>query len=294
MTVLPKPAHPLDVWLGGKAPSELRRVGRLADGWLASFSTPEDCKAARVAIEDAADAAGRAIDDDHFGAMVLLHARRDPRRARRGRSRPATPAPSPTTSSRAAGRSCASCASATSPSASRSSCSSRSPSPTTGTTSSPPARGSPAAPELSSASQLRQRRGRYASRKRRRPIIEPITPMPAPMASTSSADHEHVVRARVERLEQVVLVLQQLRDDPLQDVHEPDREAGADRALHEALGHERHAHEPVRRADELHDLDLTPARERREPDRVHDQEQRRREQHAGQHEEGPAGSTWSR
>jgi probable F420-dependent oxidoreductase len=71
MTVLPKPAKPLDVWLGGKAPSELRRVGRLADGWLASFATPEDCKASRVAIEDAAAAAGRTIDDDHFGAMVF-------------------------------------------------------------------------------------------------------------------------------------------------------------------------------------------------------------------------------
>jgi alkanesulfonate monooxygenase SsuD/methylene tetrahydromethanopterin reductase-like flavin-dependent oxidoreductase (luciferase family) len=59
------------VWLGGKAPSELRRVGKLSDGWLASFSTPEDCKASRVAIEDAAAAAGRAIDDDHFGAMVF-------------------------------------------------------------------------------------------------------------------------------------------------------------------------------------------------------------------------------
>lgn len=71
MTVLPKPAKRLDVWLGGKAPSELRRVGKLADGWLASFSTPEDCKAGREAIEDAAAAAGRAIDDDHFGAMVF-------------------------------------------------------------------------------------------------------------------------------------------------------------------------------------------------------------------------------
>ena len=28
------PGHHLDVWLGGAAPSELRRVGRLADGWL--------------------------------------------------------------------------------------------------------------------------------------------------------------------------------------------------------------------------------------------------------------------
>jgi probable F420-dependent oxidoreductase len=71
MTVLPKPAKRLDVWLGGKAPSELRRVGKLSDGWLASFSTPEDCKAARVTIEDAAAAADRSIDDDHFGAMVF-------------------------------------------------------------------------------------------------------------------------------------------------------------------------------------------------------------------------------
>ena len=71
MQVLPKPAHPLDVWLGGRAPSELRRIGRLADGWLASFTTPEQCKAARAVVEDTADDAGRAIDPEHFGAMVL-------------------------------------------------------------------------------------------------------------------------------------------------------------------------------------------------------------------------------
>jgi probable F420-dependent oxidoreductase len=71
MTVLPKPTKRLDVWLGGKAPSELRRVGKLADGWLASFSSPEDCKAGRDAIEQAAAAAGRTVDDDHYGAMVF-------------------------------------------------------------------------------------------------------------------------------------------------------------------------------------------------------------------------------
>ncbi len=71
MNVLPKPAHPLDVWLGGRGPKELRRVGRLGDGWLARFSTPEQCKAARVAIDDAADHEGRTIDPEHFGAMVL-------------------------------------------------------------------------------------------------------------------------------------------------------------------------------------------------------------------------------
>jgi probable F420-dependent oxidoreductase len=71
MQVLPKPAHPLDVWLGGKAPSELRRVGRLGDGWLASFATPEQCAAARVQIEAAASDAAREIDPEHFGAMVF-------------------------------------------------------------------------------------------------------------------------------------------------------------------------------------------------------------------------------
>jgi len=43
LRVLPKPMQShLDVWLGGNAPSELRRVARLADGWLPSFVTPAD------------------------------------------------------------------------------------------------------------------------------------------------------------------------------------------------------------------------------------------------------------
>src|ERR1700748_2393293 len=33
----PLPAKPLDIWLGGSAPAGLRRVGRLADGWLGSL-----------------------------------------------------------------------------------------------------------------------------------------------------------------------------------------------------------------------------------------------------------------
>src|SRR3954447_14419635 len=52
LRVLPKPRqHHLDVWLGGIAPSELKRVGRLADGWLPSFVTPDDCARGREAIE---------------------------------------------------------------------------------------------------------------------------------------------------------------------------------------------------------------------------------------------------
>jgi probable F420-dependent oxidoreductase len=72
LTVHPKPIDGrLDVWLGGRAKSELRRCGRLGDGWLASFFTPSDCAAGRTVIEDEARAQERAIDEEHFGAMVM-------------------------------------------------------------------------------------------------------------------------------------------------------------------------------------------------------------------------------
>jgi alkanesulfonate monooxygenase SsuD/methylene tetrahydromethanopterin reductase-like flavin-dependent oxidoreductase (luciferase family) len=60
----------MDVWLGGQAPSELRRVGRLGDGWLPSFCDAEDVRRGKKAVEEAADEAGREIDPEHFGALV--------------------------------------------------------------------------------------------------------------------------------------------------------------------------------------------------------------------------------
>ena len=72
LTIRPKPVQsPLEVWLGGRAPSELRRVGRLGDGWLPSFTSPADAAAGRVVVEEAAAAAGRAIDPEHWGALVI-------------------------------------------------------------------------------------------------------------------------------------------------------------------------------------------------------------------------------
>jgi probable F420-dependent oxidoreductase len=67
--VLPA-ATKMEVWLGGIAPSELRRVGRLADGWLPSFVTPADAEAGRVTIEQVCTEHERAIDHDHFGVLV--------------------------------------------------------------------------------------------------------------------------------------------------------------------------------------------------------------------------------
>jgi probable F420-dependent oxidoreductase len=60
----------LDVWLGGLAPSELRRVGRMADGWLPSFVLPADAEAGRVEIERVAAEHDREIEEDHFGVLI--------------------------------------------------------------------------------------------------------------------------------------------------------------------------------------------------------------------------------
>jgi probable F420-dependent oxidoreductase len=71
LRVLPKPLqHRVDIWLGGIAPSELRRVGRLADGWLPSFVTPDDAARGREAIEVSLAEHRRSIDDDHYGALI--------------------------------------------------------------------------------------------------------------------------------------------------------------------------------------------------------------------------------
>lgn len=62
--------QPLELWLGGVAGSELRRCGRLGDGWLPSFVTPDDLKKGRSEIERAAEQVDRKIDPGHFGALV--------------------------------------------------------------------------------------------------------------------------------------------------------------------------------------------------------------------------------
>jgi probable F420-dependent oxidoreductase len=68
----PLPATPLDLWLGGSAPAALTRVGRLADGWLAAFLSPDQARAGREAIQAAAAEAGREIEEDHFGISLAV------------------------------------------------------------------------------------------------------------------------------------------------------------------------------------------------------------------------------
>lgn len=68
----PLPSRPLDLWLGGRLPVGMRRVGRLADGWLGSFVTPDEAATCRRQIEDAAREAGREVESDHYGTNLVV------------------------------------------------------------------------------------------------------------------------------------------------------------------------------------------------------------------------------
>jgi probable F420-dependent oxidoreductase len=97
VTVRPKPAGRMDVWLGGAGEKQLARVGRLADGWLGSFATPEEAGEARRSIERAADQHGREVDPGHFGVLIpytrspLTGEHTEALLARGRRGRPAVP-----------------------------------------------------------------------------------------------------------------------------------------------------------------------------------------------------------
>ena len=71
-SVGPLPAKPLDLWLAGLAPAGLRRVGRLADGWLGSLLTPAEAAEAVAMIKAAAAEAGREVDPDHYGISLAI------------------------------------------------------------------------------------------------------------------------------------------------------------------------------------------------------------------------------
>jgi probable F420-dependent oxidoreductase len=64
------PESPLDIWLGGSAEAGLKRIGRYADGWLASFITPDEAAAGIDVIKQTAAEAGREVDPDHYGISI--------------------------------------------------------------------------------------------------------------------------------------------------------------------------------------------------------------------------------
>ncbi len=96
ISVSPRPVQdPFDVWLGGNAPAALERCGRMGDGWLPAFCTPEDAAAGKAVIDQVAGENGRAISPEHFGISLAyvpegtdLGALASSPLARRARGRP--------------------------------------------------------------------------------------------------------------------------------------------------------------------------------------------------------------
>lgn len=69
--VAPRPPRGfIPIWIGGRTEPAFRRTGRLGDGWLPSQVLPEDCAAGIARINAYAEAAGRAIPDDHYGVQL--------------------------------------------------------------------------------------------------------------------------------------------------------------------------------------------------------------------------------
>ena len=63
------------IWCGGRAPAALRRIGRLADGWVSYVVTPERYRGGLEQVAKAAAECGRRLD--RFGTGHLLFTRID-------------------------------------------------------------------------------------------------------------------------------------------------------------------------------------------------------------------------
>ena len=67
--ILPKPVQSdLPMWIGGSSEAAIRRTARFGTGWQAGAETPEEVAKVISAIRAAVVAAGRSIDEDHYGA----------------------------------------------------------------------------------------------------------------------------------------------------------------------------------------------------------------------------------
>lgn len=72
LTLRPRPVQApcIDIWFGGHSEAAARRTGRLGDGWLPSFIAPAEYKAKADLVRATAAAAGRGVDEEHYGALV--------------------------------------------------------------------------------------------------------------------------------------------------------------------------------------------------------------------------------
>jgi probable F420-dependent oxidoreductase len=78
VTIEPRPMHrgnnesgTIDIWVGGRSDAALKRTGRLADGYFASFQTPEEFSRNMATIRGYAEQFGRANARIESGLILL-------------------------------------------------------------------------------------------------------------------------------------------------------------------------------------------------------------------------------
>ena len=62
------PQPDLPMWIGGSSEAAIRRTARYGTGWQAGRETPAEVGPVIESIKAATAAAGRTIDEDHYGA----------------------------------------------------------------------------------------------------------------------------------------------------------------------------------------------------------------------------------
>lgn len=73
-SISPRPVQvELPIWIGGASDAAIRRTARYGTGWQAGAETPAQLAPIVAGIRAAAIAAGRCIDDDHYGAAFPYH-----------------------------------------------------------------------------------------------------------------------------------------------------------------------------------------------------------------------------
>jgi probable F420-dependent oxidoreductase len=71
VTIFPKPWQtPPPIWIGGKSEAAIKRTARVGDGWIPSFTTPEEFRAGVERVKELSRAAGREVPEDHFGTLI--------------------------------------------------------------------------------------------------------------------------------------------------------------------------------------------------------------------------------
>lgn len=68
--LVPKPARPIPIWMGGRSESAFARAAQLADGFIFSGGSVEQATASWTALRDRVAGAGRAVEA--FGAEYIL------------------------------------------------------------------------------------------------------------------------------------------------------------------------------------------------------------------------------